>query len=323
LKDSPDAVDIEILEVLEETGPVTLSELSRTIGMSKGALWKRVKRLSELGIIKARRVGGALILEAERHRSPPAVVKLGLLRASEYPYILGLAHRLRDIFYGVKPVVYDEARRLAFDIARGEIHLAMAPLVTLLLAHRLSGGAVRIIGGGSGGGASIVRSVDGAEGHATTMSSSMELCAELRGLEGPRVYASSGEEILNLLLQGRVRAAALWEPYATRASRMGFEVEDCGLPVCCLLGAHASLEPFYTKIARAMEESVSDAARGHWDPGAYARLTGLPRVEVEETSKRYFFLEDPPADVVRKFWVYVARAAVPPKSLGDLLPLHV
>lgn len=322
MREAPDSVDVEILETLEETGPITLSELSRTMGMSKGALWKRVRKLSGLGLIKARRVGGILILEVERLQSPPVMVKIGLLRASEYPYILGLARRLRDTFYGVKLLVYDEARRLAFDLARGRIHLAMAPLVALLLAHRLSGGAVRIVGGGSGGGASIVRSANGAGGHATTMSSSMELCAELRGLKGPRIYASSGEEVLHLLLQGRVEAAALWEPYAARASRMGFDVEDCGLPVCCLLGAHASLEPHYPRIARAMEESVSDASRGNWDPGAYAELTGLPRAEVEETSKHYIFLEDPPTDVVRKLWAHVAKAAVPPKSLGDLLPLH-
>ena len=322
MRETPDPVDAEILEVLEETGPITLSELSRTIGMSKGALWRRVRRLASLGLLKARRVGGALIIEAERPRGPPATVRLGILRASEYPYILGLARRLRDLFFTVKLVVYDEARRLAFDLAMGKIHLAMAPLVTLLLAHRLSGGAVRIIGGGSGGGASLVWAPDGGEGHATTMSSSMELCAELKGLRGPRVYASSGDEILGLLAKRRVGAAALWEPYATRASRIGFEVEDCGLPVCCLLGAHRSLEPLYTRISRAMEESVSEASRGSWDPDAYSRLTGLPKPEVLETSRRYVLLEEPPTDEVRRAWSHVARAAVPPRSLGDLLPLH-
>ncbi|MEB2837037.1 MAG: AsnC family transcriptional regulator [Desulfurococcales archaeon] len=316
----PDRLDAEIMETLQELGPTTLSELARTLGLSKGALWKRIRRLAGAGLLSARRVGGALIVEANAPKSPPPIVRIGILRASEYPYILGLARRLRDLFYDVSIHVYDEARRLAMDLAAGRVHLAMAPLTTLVLAHRVSGGIVHIIGGGSGGGAFIAWNPTGGRGHATTMSSSMELCAELRGLPGPRVYASSGDEILALLKSGRVRAAALWEPYASRASRLGFEVEDCGLPVCCVLGAHRSLEPLYARIARAMEESVSDARRGAWDPGAYSRLTGIPAPEVEKTVKHYRLLEEPPRDEAKRLWDFLARAALPKTAIEYLIP---
>jgi len=322
LRWEPDSVDAEIVGYITENGPTTLSELARALGMAKSALWRRVRRLAEAGILEARRVGGTLIISAGEPRGPPPLVRLGILRASEYPYILGLARRLRDLFHSVKVLVYDEARRLAIDLAAGRIHLAMAPLVSLLLAHRLSGGAVHVVGGGSGGGAVIAWNRDGGTGHATTMASSMELCAELHGLPGPRRYASSGEELLALLARGRVGAAALWEPYASRAARAGFEVEDCGLPVCCLLGAHRSLEPLYPKIAAAMEESVSEARRGEWDPQAYSSLTGIPAVEAEETARRYTLLEEPPISEVERAWDSISRAAVPPRSLGDLMPLH-
>lgn len=316
-----DEVDANLLRVIEETGPTTLSELARATGWSKSMIWRRLRKLSSAGLVELQKRGGTLIARAREPLSPPPTARLGMLRASEYPYVLPLARRLRSLFHDVEIVVYDEARHLALDLAAGRVHLAMAPLVTLLLTHRLSGGRVHIIGGGSAGGAAVAWNPDGARGHATTMASSMELCAELRGLHGPRIYATSGDELLSLLRSGRVTAAALWEPYASRAASQGLEVEDCGLPVCCVLGAHRSLEPLYPRITAAMEESVSDARRGAWDPAAYSRLTGLPRSEVEATVSKYELLENPPLDVAKRIWRHLERAALPPRTLGDAFPL--
>jgi predicted transcriptional regulator len=316
IKPGLDEVDATILGLLEDMGPTTLSELARTTGWSKSMVWRRLRKLAGMGLVSLRRAGGALIAEPEEPRSPPPRVRVGILRASEYPYILPFTRRLRSLFHDVEVRVYDEARRLALDLASARVHLAMAPLVTLLLTHRLSGGRIHIIGGGSGGGAFIARGGGGA-GHATTMASSMELCAELAGLPGPRRYASSGGELLRLLSGGEVEAAVLWEPYATRARLAGFEVEDCGLPVCCVLGAHRSLAPLYPRLSAMLGESVGDARRGAWDPEAYSRLTGLPRPEVEATAKRYVLLDEPPLGEAARLWAYIERSALPRHTLRD------
>ncbi|MEB3851696.1 MAG: helix-turn-helix domain-containing protein [Desulfurococcales archaeon] len=317
-----DSVDAEILRMVEEYAPTTLSELARTAGWSKSMLWRRLRKLAALGLVELSKRGGALIVRPREPSTPPPTVKVGILRASEYPYILPLASRLRGMFHRVDLIVYDEARLLALDLAAGRVHLAMAPLATLLLAHRLSAGRLHVVGGGSAGGAYLVRNPEGLGGHATTMASSMELCAELHGLPGGRVYARSGEEIAALLAGGRVEWGAVWQPYADRLARLGLEVEDCGLPVCCVLGAHASLEPLYPRISRAMAESVADARRGAWDPAAYSRLTGIPVEEVRRTVASYEFLDEPPADVARRIWGHLARAALPPASLGHAFPLN-
>jgi predicted transcriptional regulator len=74
---------------------------------------------------------------------------VGLLRASEYSYILGFTRLLKSRFVDVRIKVYNEAFKPALDPAGNRVQLAMVPLPTLILAHRLSSGRVKIAGGGS------------------------------------------------------------------------------------------------------------------------------------------------------------------------------
>ncbi|MEN2999625.1 MAG: helix-turn-helix domain-containing protein [Acidilobaceae archaeon] len=305
--------DLEILDMLEEEGPTTLSTLAFKLGMAKSSASRRVRALRDLGLVEVKRIGGITLVYRVAGRQPPGTIRLGLLRASEYPYVIEFARRLRERYARVELIVYEEAFRLGIELASNRVQLALAPAPTLLLAHRISSGRTSIIGGGSGGGARVIEGREGA-GHATTMASSMELCAEMMKLEGPRVYKRSGREILEAVRRGETRRGVVWEPYGYLARREGLRAEDCELPLCCLLGAHESVEGA-ERIARAFSESVS-AARRSSDLQPYAALVGLEERMVRESLGSYVFYEEVPLDVLKRLWPHVRSSLLPEDAIS-------
>ncbi|MCE4601776.1 MAG: winged helix-turn-helix transcriptional regulator [Desulfurococcales archaeon] len=312
-----DETDYRILETLDTYGPLSASELSRILDISRSWAWKRLRKLERLGLVRTIK-RGRLLVATPTGASYKAILRIGILRASEYPYILPLRRLLLNISDRVDVVVYDEAYKLALDLAAGKVHLAMAPLVTLAALHRLTAGRVHIIGGGSGGGSGIVYAASPTgRGHATTMASTMELCAEVKRLPGPRVYMGSGDSILESVAQGTLEAGVVWEPYLTQAREMGLYVEECGLPFCCVLGANRSLEAEYARIGRLMSRAVSEASLSRVDLAAYSSLLGFDRRLVEATVGSYKFLEEPPIAEARRLLDYIRSTIVPDRVISD------
>ena len=49
-----DTTDRKLLDILQQNAALSLDELSERVGLSRNACWRRVKRLEDEGIIKAR-----------------------------------------------------------------------------------------------------------------------------------------------------------------------------------------------------------------------------------------------------------------------------
>jgi predicted transcriptional regulator len=308
-----DEADADILRLVADKGPLTLSELARELGWSKSMIHRRLRRLASLGLVSLREVGGVVIVSTGQQRTS-SIAFVGILRASEYPYVIPFLRRLRDRFGHVEVRVYDDAFREALDLAAGRIQLAFAPAVSLLLMNRVTRGGVYIIGGGSRGGAAIIEGRQG-EGHVTTRMSSMELCAEEAHLEPPRVYASSGDEILGSVLKGRAAKGVVWEPYASMARRAGLRVEPCELEACCLLGANAQAEGLFDVIRRAAADSIAEADRV--DLQAYASLVNMPYELVRDSVRSYEFLESPDRAVLRRLIGGVRNVVMPDSVVNE------
>ncbi|MDM7275069.1 MAG: winged helix-turn-helix transcriptional regulator [Thermoprotei archaeon] len=315
--ESLDSTDVDILDLLESEGPMTISSIAFKIGRAKSMVWRRVSTLESLGLIRAKKVGGVTIVYRVYEKTAPGVVTLGILKASEYPYIIDFARRLRGFFSEVKVRVYDEAFKLALDLSTNKVQIAMAPVPTLMLAHRISSGRVQIIGGGSGGGAFILESKRGGSGHATTMASTMEMCSEKFKLEPPRVYKGGGGDILGSVLKGEVRHGVVWEPYAFMGRARGLEAHPCDVSVCCLLGANKSVGGKFRAVSNSLKESIEDSRKGLESVDAYSSLLNLPRELVKETVKSYEFHAELPLDIVRSYWAYVKASVIPDVSLGE------
>jgi len=57
-----DEADADILRLVADKGPLTLSELARELGWSKSMIHRRLRRLASLGLVSLREVGGVVIV---------------------------------------------------------------------------------------------------------------------------------------------------------------------------------------------------------------------------------------------------------------------
>ncbi|MEB3788351.1 MAG: winged helix-turn-helix transcriptional regulator [Desulfurococcales archaeon] len=302
-----------ILKHLIDHGPLSINELAEKTGYNRTWIWKKLRELEKKGLVKLSKKGRILIADYKEPVKEPQVIILGILRAAEYPYILDFHKRLQKKWNTIIKI-YDDAYTLAMHLATGRVHLAMNPSVTLLLAHRISGGKVFIAGGGSGGGAGIIENPRGREGHTTTMASSMEYCAVKEHLPGPRIYARGGDEIIENVSRGITRYGVVWEPYLGLAQAKGLRTRACDLPVCCLLGIHDSMIHHVDKLKRLFAYSVEKIAKRLDSPvliDSYSNLIGLPRDLVKRAILSYRYYPETPYDVLQNNAQLIRETLVP------------
>lgn len=306
---------LKIIDILGEIPNLSIAELARILGYNRSWIWKNVKLLENEGIIELRKMGGIAMVSLTE-KSFKGLLKIGILRAAEYPYIITFSKKLREIFFEIKIKVYDEAFKLSMDLATGKIHLGMAPVISLLVVHRLSGGRVIIIGGGSAGGCGLIYSKSKIESHATTMLSTMEFCAELKKLPGKRIYMKSGQELLQAASEGKVGISVAWEPYLEIARRKGLRVEMLEIPFCCTLGAFHGLKEYYDKIKHIFKSSLSSS---EWDIEAYSSILNLPSDLITNSINSYNFFEDPPLEEIKKNIEIIKETILNEKALDEAI----
>ena len=113
-----DTTDRKLLDILQQNAALSLDDLSERVGLSRNACWRRVKRLEDEGIIKAR----VTLLDADS-------INVGLtafiaLRTTEHsakwldqfakavrgiPEIIGVYRMTGDIDYLLQVVIPDVA----------------------------------------------------------------------------------------------------------------------------------------------------------------------------------------------------------------------
>jgi Lrp/AsnC family transcriptional regulator len=113
-----DATDRKLLDILQHDAGLSLDDLSTRVGMSRNACWRRIKRLEDDGVIKAR----VTLLNASR-------INVGLtafiaLRTTEHsakwldqfskavrdiPEIVGVYRMTGDVDYLLQAVIPDVA----------------------------------------------------------------------------------------------------------------------------------------------------------------------------------------------------------------------
>src|SRR5687768_15122594 len=62
LSQSLDAIDLKILELIQQDAALSVAEIAEKVGLSSSPCWRRIKRLEEAGVI----VGRVTLLDAEK-----------------------------------------------------------------------------------------------------------------------------------------------------------------------------------------------------------------------------------------------------------------
>ncbi len=313
----------EVLRVLEKAGEegVLQSELSRLAGLSRSYVAELLKELEREGVVRRFRVGKrSFIVKLSRILKPvekPKVLELGVLRASEYAFLPLWRKLAREKGLDFKVIIYEDALTLTKDLAAGRLHLALSPLYTQVAVCSLTGG-LKVIGGGSLGGATLVvretlEDVRDVEAVATTRVSTMEFlvgvlaASELRGVGLSVRYISHPEEAFYLLRRRLVDAVNMWEPYSSiligKGCRRGFDYSELlGSYYCCTLAASASLSEERVEEVRKLYERAISESRRRFEECAeqLALMIGLPVDIVKKTARRYSYLEYVDLEILRE-----------------------
>ena len=61
MSDELDAIDLKILDLIQEDAALSVAEIAEKVGLSSSPCWRRIKRLEEIGVI----VGRVTILDRE------------------------------------------------------------------------------------------------------------------------------------------------------------------------------------------------------------------------------------------------------------------
>lgn len=141
LMEKLDHLDRRILTILQADAALSLEELGDRIGLSRNAVWRRVKALEESGVIRARvalldpdKLGLGLtvfmMIKADRHT--PDWLDRFTQATRDMPQILGAYRMTGDLDYLIRARVADVKAydRLYKDlIARVELHDVSASFV--------------------------------------------------------------------------------------------------------------------------------------------------------------------------------------------------
>jgi predicted transcriptional regulator len=283
-----------IIELLRERGGrgALQSEIGESTGYSKSTISYFLSKLEGEGVIFRRREGGlGFRVWLKGLESSSRLVRVGIVRAAEYPFIFDFKSRLEEEGFSVHLRVYDDGVSLMNDLVRGRVEVGLSPLITQLVFYAASRGGFRIVASGASGGGSIVLrrgvEVGNVRRAGSTLASTMDAClaAYLRegGLSDVEVtYFDSPQRMVEALESGGIEMLSIWEPYSSileaRGHRRLARFSDfMGAFPCCVLALKLADEGLEGLVADALAEALSK--RDYADRAT--ELGGLIGVEPE------------------------------------------
>lgn len=241
----------------ENPNGIPQSHIHKTLGVSKSWVSEILRELESCGLVVRAKVGNQYLVKAgegltKRSRGE-RTLRLGLVWSSEYPFVAPFTKLLREeLGYGLEILVYPSALSATWSLVRGDVDLALSPLITQLYAYALTK-AVRVIGGGAYGGSAVMRCREREPDLiASSELSTMDVCRALAIKEGflnplgTYYFSDPIGEVVKLASEGMIGGAVVWHPLTERLKALGFEtlVEcgDLGIRYCCTLAASTKLD---------------------------------------------------------------------------------
>ncbi len=304
-----------ILRLLEDIpGGVMQSYIHRALGVSKSRVSEIVRMLEDEGLVVRIRVGSQYLVRLSSSPStvkpPKGKIRLGLVWSSEYPFITPFA-KLLERRLGIRLVVrvYPSAIEATQALLRGEVELALSPLVTQFYSSMISGGEVRILGGGAYGGGVVLERSEAWGGIASSRLSTMDLCRAMalkEGIieEGQARYFDEPWEAVRLAALGKPRYIVAWHPLFVKLYRYGYKplvgCDELGAKYCCTLASTTRVpRSLLEKISAVYSEAISEFKRKpytwiEW----YSAEVGIPSDLVKDGLKYYGFRDEIHVDLV-------------------------
>jgi predicted transcriptional regulator len=272
----------KVISILKEKGSVPQSELGKLSGLSKSRLSEVLSELEKEGLVKRRKVLGKNL---EVSLSQDRFLRLGIIRAAEYPFIIPFIKNLENRGYNVTVKIYENGVDLTRDLVEGKLDLGLSPIITQMIFSTIYRN-IRIVGGGAKGGGGIIGKT--CNRIASTVMSSMEIWAfsEFKNIEIIPSYSSY--QMLDFLEKGIVDGIAIWEPFLSILERKGHKVHRFTPLHCCTLAVRDTMD--WERIKNIYEESFSwfKSSMDRWI-SSYSNLLNIDYNILKEASKNYEF----------------------------------
>ncbi len=239
-------IESKIIDALEDK-PLTQRELRDLIGISKSYLSEKLREMEINGLIKRKEISKRTILVSLNHDK---ILKIGVLKASEYAAVFLTAKELND--YYVKIKIYDNGIQELRDLLLKKIDVAFAPVVTGFIIHLIDK-RIRLISFCAKGGSGIVHKGKISK-IGSTLFSTMDLNTriylnfDVRNIK----YFDSPEELMDAYRKKAVDAITIWEPYLSSVE--GEKIIVGRENVCC----GALIIDFNKKIKEFIEKYIEN-----------------------------------------------------------------
>ncbi len=290
-----------VLEALSkaESDGVLQSQLAAALRLSKSTISEILTKLEEEGRIVRRKVAAKSYRVWLVEYAPFAVegiARVGILRASEYPKVVGAAKKI-----DAHVRVLDSAMELTRELVGGCVDIAASPLITQVFFGTLMGNIkIRRIVAMNGSG--LVFGNPTSEWFGCSEFSTMELNLRryfAKTCESGKIrYFRSANDMINALEE--LKGIAVWEPYYTMLSsrkRVPF-CEVLGDFVCCTLAVNDGFAELNGDLLESFLDAFDSAGCGRREAKILAELTGFDEVVVYESFENYEF--DVPQDVPKR-----------------------
>ncbi len=259
----------KIINYLKDRGEVLQSRIHKDLGLSKSTVSEILKRLEKEGkIVRERVAGRSYRIWYFEHAPKPVegIVRIGILRASEYPHIL-LSLRNLDIKAYIR--VFDSALDLTKALSSYRIDIGFSPFITqTVFALLLKSIKIHRIVAFNGSGIVYKKDLRSCKTFATSefsaMESNLKLSLEKLGHNlydlNFRYFNSIGDAIKSFK-SCEFDAIAVWEPYFTLLGYYKIPFRDIiGDYPCCSMASNLEFykrnKTLIQEFIRCIEDSV-------------------------------------------------------------------
>jgi len=273
----------KIIEILRKIGEIPQTDLVKLSGLSKSRLSEILSELEKQGLIERKRSLGKSLSVRLSNR----FIRLGIIRAAEYPFIIPFVNSLKEKGYYVDIIIYENGLKLTRDLVEGKINLGFSPVVTQLIFKKIFDNFDIIAGGAKGGGGIIGESLCNTVG--STSMSSMEIWSLLFNPDLDLKNYESPDSMVSDLRKHKIGAIAIWEPYFTLLSNNGYQVlHKFEALHCCTLAVRNELDSEFIKRIYEDSFSVFLSQKDRWI-NDYANLLNSDYLVLKESVKNYVF----------------------------------
>ncbi len=277
-----------LLESVREEG-ILQSEIPQITGLSKSTVSETLSLLQERGEVIRKKVSGKSYRVWLVKYSPMPVrgaVRIGILRASEYPKVVAAGEKLKAHMR-----VYGSSIDLTKDLVHGYIDIAASPFITQAFFGVLMKN-IKIVRKVAMNGSGIVFSNTDSEywgcSEFSTMERNLRKYLKMEGLEGKIRYFRSPDSMIKSLSE--LRGIAIWEPYFTMLENRKKRFDELiGDYLCCTLAVNTSFSSLNQELFSDFLREFDRARTGKKEAEELAKLIGFPPEVVWRSFESYDF----------------------------------